>query len=270
VSKAHPLDLDGAAYAYLERVNPAILSLYARHVASRRPAPRILDVGCGCGANARALAKVSPDAYIVGIEPDPRAAELAADACTEVIRGSVEEWLRREPVEPFDVVVLSDVLEHVADPIELLRALSRTASLRAASWLISVPNYGVWYNRARTLLGMQGYSWSGLWDRTHLRFFTRASIRELLEYAGFDLLDDACSPSLVQSTAPVLRRLFDRSLSDGKHLAVADSTAYSFYRRAIEPLESSVCQAWPELLGFQIVQLARLRSRPREPSELDE
>src|SRR4029077_13282893 len=122
--------------------------------------PRILDIGCGCGANDRDFKKRTPQAHIVGIEPNPRAAELAARTCDEVFEGMLEDWLKRDVREPFDLVVLSDVLEHVADPIGFLRALSAAPSVRQAQWIISVPNYGVWYNRLRTLLGIQGYSWS--------------------------------------------------------------------------------------------------------------
>ena len=258
-SKAHPLDLGRSAYSYIERANPAIQSLYAAHFASGGSAPRILDVGCGCGANDREFKKRTPLAHIVGIEPNARAAELARVACDDVFGGMLEDWLKGGDRQPFDLVVLSDVLEHIADPIGFLRALSSAPAVREARWIISVPNYGVWYNRLRTLLGIQGYSWSGIWDRTHLRFFTRSSIRELLLYCGFELLDQASTPSLVQSAAPIIRKAFERNVSEGDHLALADSKAFAVYQKAVEPIESLVCGTWPELLALQIVHLARLR-----------
>jgi hypothetical protein len=163
--------------------------------------------------------------------------------------------------EAFDVVILSDVVEHVPDPIAFLRDLMTTEALRGALWIISVPNYAVWYNRISTLLGRQHYAWSGLWDRTHLRFYTRRSIRELLEYCGMRIVDQACTPALVQSAAPLLRRAFDRDVARGDHLALATSPAYKFYRKAVEPVESRVCALWPEFLGFQIVHATRIRDR---------
>jgi hypothetical protein len=138
-----------------------------------------------------------------------------------------------------------------------VRALQRVAAVRDATWIVSVPNYAVWYNRARTLLGRFDYAWSGLFDRTHLRFFTRASIRELLAYAGFTIVADACTPSLVQSTAPLLRSLFADDVAAGDHLALLDSPAYRAYQRFVEPVETMVCRRWPELLGFQFVTVAR-------------
>ena len=257
--KAHPLDLGRSAYSYVERANPAIQSLYAKHVAAKTATPRVLDIGCGCGANDRDFKKQTPHAHIVGIEPNARAAELARVTCDEVFEGMLEDWLKKGAREPFDVVVLSDVLEHIADPIGFLRALSSAPVVRNAQWIISVPNYGVWYNRLRTLFGLQSYSWSGIWDRTHLRFFTRRSIRELLGYCGFDLLDESSTPSLVQSAAPIIRMAFERNVSEGDHLALADSKAFAAYQKAIEPVESLVCDTWPELLALQIVHVARLR-----------
>jgi hypothetical protein len=196
---------------------------------------------------------------VTGVEPNARAAELAAQACAEVHHGDLESWLRTRPSEPFDAVILSDVLEHVADPVGFLRALGGAAPLRGAMWIISVPNYGVWYNRLRTLGGKFEYDWSGLYDRTHLRFYTRRSIRALLEYCGFEVVADRASSSLVQSMVPLLRRFFTRDVADGNHLALLDNPAYRMYRRLVEPTEVRVCQVWPELLGFQIVSVAHLR-----------
>lgn len=257
--KAIPLDLASTAYSYVERANPAIQALFARHVLPLRGDAWILDVGCGCGANARALKEQSPDVRILGVEPADRAAELARRACDEVFHGTFDEWARGAADGlRFDAVLLSDVLEHVADPIPFIRRIAAMPSLRPALWIVSVPNYAVWYNRVRTLLGIQHYSWSGLWDRTHLRFFTRRTAREALEYCGLCIVDEACTPSLVQAGAPLLRKLFERDVERGEHLALADSRAYEIYRKLIEPFESRVCELWPELLAFQVVHAARL------------
>lgn len=255
----YPLDLGRRAYTYVERPNPAILALFDEHVLSRTKAPRVLDVGCGAGANARALRARAKGAHLFGIEPNPRAAELARAVCDGVFEGFLQNWIASAEPTKFDAVVMSDVLEHIADPFDFLRALVKAAPLSDATFIVSVPNYAVWYNRARTLFGRFDYAWSGLYDRTHLRFFTRHSIRELLERAGLEIVDDACSPSIVQSAAPVLRKLFERDVAEGEHLSMSESKAFRAYRTVVEPVESAVCRAWPELLGFQIVVVARVR-----------
>ncbi|HEY1536768.1 MAG TPA: class I SAM-dependent methyltransferase, partial [Polyangiaceae bacterium] len=239
--------------------NSVLVALLERHVLSERPSARILDIGCGAGANARRIVERAPLARIVGIEPNAQAAQLARKTCHEVFEGTLEAWLASAPLGNFDSVLLSDVLEHTVDPIGFLRSLSALPNLRGAKLIVSVPNYGVWYNRLRTLAGRFEYSWSGLYDRTHLRFFTRSSLKSVLDYAGFELLDEACTPSLVQSAAPILRRFFERDVASGNHLGLGDSTAFSAYERVVEPVEKRFCKLWPELLGFQIVCVAKLR-----------
>lgn len=262
-ARAYPLDLASTAYSYVERANPAIQSLLARRVLSSREGARILDIGCGCGANARALKERSPTARVVGIEPSDQAVALARGACDEVFHGVFDAWAAGvRDGERFDAVVLSDVLEHVADPIPFVRSIAEVPCLRGALWIVSVPNYAVWYNRITTLLGVQHYAWSGLWDRTHLRFYTRRTVRELLEYCGLSVEDQACTPSLVQSSAPLLRKFFERDVERGDHLALADSAAYRIYRTFVEPAETQLCGLWPELLAFQVVLAARVGKRP--------
>jgi SAM-dependent methyltransferase len=255
---AFPLDLARTSYSYIERPNPSIQSLIGKHLIASNAEARVLDVGCGCGANAAALRKQSPGIRVVGIEPNARAAELARASCSEVFCGTLDQWAPTAGSSAFDAVVLSDVLEHIADPLAFLRNIAALPAVRPALWIISVPNYAVWYNRLKTLVGAQDYAWSGLWDRTHLRFYTRKTARALLQYCGFSIVDEACTPSIVQSTAPVLRRLFEKDVAQGDHLALADSRAYALYRDVVEPVEARFCRLWPELLGFQVVFAARL------------
>ncbi len=254
-----PLDYRATGYAYIERPNTALIDLLEAHVLGEHPSARVLDVGCGAGANARRIARIAPLARVVGVEPNPQAAALARQTCAEVFEGTLESFLEGPAPGNFDAVLLADVLEHIVDPLAFLARILAHRSLGRATLVISVPNYGVWYNRVRTLFGRFEYAWSGLYDRTHLRFFTRASLRKVLDYAGFELVADACSPSLVQSTAPLLRRFFEQDVASGNHLALGDSPAFNAYERFVEPVEKSVCRLWPELLGYQIVCVAKPR-----------
>jgi len=252
------LDLEATPYSYVERANTVLVSLVEKCLREVAGDPNILDIGCGCGGNARAIRALAPSARLVGIEPNPRAAQLASEVLDHVHKGDTQSWLTQSAGDRFDVVILADVLEHIANPMAFLRELAAAPALRHARWVISVPNYAVWYNRVRTMLGVFEYTWSGLYDRTHLRFYTRQSVQRLLKECGFEVIEDRCSPSLVQSAAPLLRRFFEKDVSDGNHLALGESPAFRVYGKAVEPIETAVCQVWPEMLGFQIVTVAAL------------
>jgi predicted TPR repeat methyltransferase len=258
MSDDYPLDLQRVAYSYLERPNRSVITMLARHVFRERPGATILDVGCGCGANARVVGSRWPQAHVIGIEPNLEAAAEARAVCERVFSGTLEEWLGSGEEGPeVDAIVLSDVLEHIADPVQWLRATASLPSLARATWIISVPNFGVWYNRLRTLSGRFDYAWSGLYDRTHLRFYTRKSIRRLLAYCGFEVVGSRGTASLVQSAAPFLRARFAEQLKSGHHLALSSSPAFRLYQRVVEPAEETLCNLWPSLLAFQIVIAAR-------------
>ena len=256
---AFPLELQENTYSYLERPNVVLTGLLDKYVLRGKPNARVLDIGCGCGANASTIRALAPGAHLVGIEPSPQAAALARKSgFDEVHEKFALPWLHESKAAPFDAVVLSDVLEHIADPVAMLKELVQAEALRDAVWVISVPNYAVWYNRVRTLLGRFSYQWSGLFDRTHLRFFTRRSIGELFAYVGLEVIEDRATPALAQSAAPLLRQLFESDLAEGNHLALEESKSYRLYSKAVQPIEIKIAQLWPELLGFQIVSVVKV------------
>ncbi len=261
LQNSFPLDLQKTGYSYLERPNVVLVSMLESQVLKHSPNARILDIGCGCGATATDVKTRYPNAHFTGVEPDLGASKLARVSMDEVFHGMLDAWLASNPQGKFDAVVLSDVIEHVVDPVAFLRQLVAHPSVQDAVFVISVPNLAVWYNRIRTLLGKFEYSWSGLFDRTHLRFYTRSSVRKVLEYVGLDVVEQRATASIVQSAAPVLRRLFDEKVEQGDHLALSESSAFKIYRRFVEPIETAACGLWPELLGFQIVSAGRIRSR---------
>jgi len=256
--KPHPLDLERTKYAYIERPNAVAIALLDRHIFSDNRSAKILDVGCGAGATARAVLAAHPEASIHGIEPDVTASELAREGGVSIFNGTFDAWAMTEPRERFDAVLLSDVVEHISDPAQFLRSLLDLEATRDALFVISVPNFAVWYNRIRTAFGRFDYAWSGLYDRTHLRFFTRGSLLAFLRYLGLRAVDVRASPSLVQPIAPLIRKLFfEDKVAAGNHLELGDWKSFQLYSKLVEPIETAVCGLWPELLGFQIVLAAR-------------
>ncbi len=144
----------------------------------------VLEVGCGAGANAPWL-RARGAATIVGIEPDEESSELAAQRFDEVHRATVEGVIA-DVAGPFDLIICADVLEHLLDPGSVLAALRQLVVEPQGSLLISIPNIRNVRALARIAVGA-GFrpEASGTFDSTHIRFFTRSNLRELLEQAGW-------------------------------------------------------------------------------------
>ena len=141
----------------------------------------VLDVGCATGSLATLLRDVR-GARVIGIEPDPVRAALAAERGIDVRVGVLSPEIT-QALGVFDVVLYVDVLEHLIDPLgELANALPLIAP--GGALIISVPNVAHWSVRWNLLRGRFNYTDTGLMDATHLRWFTRNSIIELLSKAG--------------------------------------------------------------------------------------
>ena len=143
---------------------------------------RVLDLGFGAGLLARRIRDRCR--YLAGVELDPEAAKAGAPYFDLAIEGDLLDGLRRSWEEPFDVVVAGDILEHLPDPEVALRTL-RPLVRPGGRLLISLPNIANVSVRLALLFGRFDYADRGILDRTHLRFFTWRSGRELLERAGF-------------------------------------------------------------------------------------
>ncbi len=143
----------------------------------------LLDIGCGAGGLGRALRQAGSAARLIGVEPDPALAAHAERHYDAVHRLDIERDV--VPVEPgtLDVLVYGDVLEHLRDPWGVLK---RDAALLApgGTLLVCVPNLEHWSFAARLLAGKWRYEEMGLFDRTHLRWFTRGAMQQAIEAAG--------------------------------------------------------------------------------------
>jgi trans-aconitate methyltransferase len=148
-----------------------------------RPLGRVLDVGCGRGSTGRSLREAGA-AWISGVELDPVAAADAAAVYDEVRTGAAEVELAALTGQ-FDTILLYDVLEHLGDPWELLRRLHESAA-PGARVHASVPNARHWtLLRDLAVRGTFGYTPAEHRDVTHLRWFTRKDLVELLASTGW-------------------------------------------------------------------------------------
>ena len=144
----------------------------------------VLDVGCASGYLAKTLGAFGNT--VTGVEYDPAAAAEAEPHLHRVVVADLDQVDLAEAVggDSFDVIVFGDVLEHLRDPLPSLRSARRM--LNPGGYIvISIPNIAHGDVRMSLLLGRFPYGNLGLLDNTHLRFFTRQSLQDLLTDAGF-------------------------------------------------------------------------------------
>ncbi len=148
----------------------------------------VLEVGCATGYFTKALA--GRGCKVVGMELEPLAAQQAEEWADRVVVGNVDSPGQWDLVddESFDVVTFGDVLEHLRDPLAVLRMA--VAKLKPTGFVVtSLPNVAHGDVRLSLLRGTFEYRDTGLLDRTHMRFFTLRSVRELLGEAGLVVVD---------------------------------------------------------------------------------
>lgn len=148
---------------------------------------RILDVGCSSGYLGAHLR--SRGHRVWGVEPSPQAAEAARVVLDGVFAGTLDAYLQTQDDHgDFDVVIFADVLEHMAEPADILRDCARLLSAdgRVA---VSVPNVAHGAIRGLLLEGRWMYQDLGILDRTHLRFFSRSGFIDLLDQASYAIVE---------------------------------------------------------------------------------
>ncbi|WP_185020786.1 class I SAM-dependent methyltransferase [Histidinibacterium lentulum] len=176
------------AAPYVNAGNDVVLSLVPAGVR------RILDVGCGGGDNARELRATHLGVEIVGLTHSDEEVAIARPHLDAIHVVDLDRGLTDAALEawgaPFDLLLFSHVLEHMIDPLAVLRrCLTR---LQPGGYVvIAVPNVLEWRTRAKFLGGSFVYTEHGILDRTHMRFFTYETAPDELvaPIAGLTLLE---------------------------------------------------------------------------------
>jgi spore maturation protein CgeB/thioredoxin-like negative regulator of GroEL len=147
---------------------------------------RVLDCGCGAGEFGRSL-KERGVQEVVGIEIVERACEIAKENLDQALHGSIENMDLPFEDRYFDCVVFADVLEHLVEPVDALRKVSRCLT-EDGLIVISIPNIRFWQQVQMHAEGRWKYEDAGIMDRTHLRFFCKSDLERLIEDAGLELV----------------------------------------------------------------------------------
>jgi len=141
----------------------------------------ILDIGCGKGGVARILTHRYPDVKVVGFDKyidDTFDYNSAFESFHQV---DLSHDLPLFDYSKFDLVLMLDVLEHLAEPEKILENLSKVLN-QNVNIIISLPNFHSYSNLIEIIkTGRFKYKESGILDKTHLRFYGQRDARELIE-----------------------------------------------------------------------------------------
>jgi len=175
---------------------------------------------------------------IDAVEPHPVWAEHARAYYHTVYASSIEE--AGLPVGRYPVVVCADVLEHTVDPVGVLTQLRATAT-EDAIFIISLPNVAHIAARLLLLAGRFPQMERGIFDRTHLHFYTRATAEAMLRDAGLQVIRARPTPVPIEQIWP----------ADGSPALL----------RAIMLAQRAGLLLAPALFGFQWIFVARPAGR---------
>ena len=208
---------------------------YSSHALLLREFPRqadgrrVLDIGCAGGYLAEILAQRGFS--VTGIDlpgtPHPSGMQFVAadlDRGLPALDGC------------FEYIICADVLEHLRQPERLLREC-RERLAPGGALIASLPNSGHAYFRGQVLMGRFPQHDRGLFDRTHVQFYTWHGWVDLLARAGFLIETLHCSGVPVGLALPKWEG--------------------SVWVRALERLSYESARAWKNLFAYQFIVRAR-------------
>lgn len=163
---------------------PYLAPAVTRLISPITPSTRLLDIGCGNGFFAGPLAG---RCQIVGIDPSEEGIALARQRFPEARwerLTAVPEILELLDTEPFDFVLSVEVIEHVYLP-RLWAAACFSALKPGGRMVCTTPYHGYLKNLTLSLTDSWDSHISPLWDGGHIKFWSKRTLRLLLEEAGF-------------------------------------------------------------------------------------
>lgn len=151
----------------------------------------VLDLGCGDGLVAEELKSQAARRRITGVDTlaSPSRRQALDEYITHDLDQPPESLIPKLGGARYDTVLLLDTLEHLKSPEKLLTASSELLK-PGGRVIVSVPNVANFYVRLNLLAGRFNYQSRGILDRTHLRFFTRRTAREMIAASGYRILKE--------------------------------------------------------------------------------
>lgn len=148
----------------------------------------VLDVGCWNGSLGKALIK-EKKCIVDGIDANK-------NGLTQARKSGYRNTYLKDlnnmsgldiEKEEYDYIIFADVLEHILHPEEILSYYSRFLKT-SGSVIVSLPNIGFVLFRVKHLFGQFDYKEVGVMDKTHLKFYTLKTMKDLFLRTGFHVV----------------------------------------------------------------------------------
>jgi SAM-dependent methyltransferase len=199
----HAFEFTAENYGLAHRVRSRLEARRVLSYSRRLPDDaRILDIGCGDGFHMRLLREYGkPTWRLEGVDTSDRAVMAARDSGLQVHLGTVEQ--AHLPESAYDLVLLIATIEHVGNPLGVMRAAVRL--LRPGGWAVVITD-----NTATLdfrLFG--GRHWGGYHFPRHWNLFDKRSLGTLAEQAGLEVVELGTVLSPVNWVYSIRNRLVD-------------------------------------------------------------
>ena len=240
---------------------------------------RVVDFGCYTGGVAAVLAERG--CTVTGIEIDAEAAEEARKVCDKVIVADLDTLDLAAALgdEKYDVGLFGDVIEHLKDPRSALVGM-RQALAPGGYVVLSVPNVAHASVRLALLRGQFDYEDTGILDATHLRFYTRESIADLLESCGY-LVDVMDWVDMKVSEEQLHEALDPLGLSNMAEVAKAfsewEAVAFQYIVKAVPATEEALVERLSDekvkaeqqlkVLELEVTELRKMKENQQKMEE---
>lgn len=149
----------------------------------------VLDIGCARGYLGRLL-KDKGAFRVEGVDISEGALVEANKVLDQTYAFDLEgEWPEELKAKKFDVIIMAEVLEHVFDPVKVLKNVKRVLK-DDGSIIITTPNFMTWTNRIKFIFGNFRYQDQGMFDFGHIRWFTYEYLKNVLRESGLKIIEE--------------------------------------------------------------------------------
>jgi 2-polyprenyl-3-methyl-5-hydroxy-6-metoxy-1,4-benzoquinol methylase len=237
------------SYPYQPEINHVAFDLVSKVMKDKKEVKNILDVGCGYGLLSKELKKTFPKLDFYGIEHSKEASR-SSQKILKLLQCNIEDIAlikRKLKTQKFDVIIFSDVLEHLYDPVDIIKSYQSFLD-QDGTIVVTVPNIANIFSRLALLFGYFNYSETGVMDKTHIRFFNKQNLRQLAKESNLQIVAQKYDSILVRWFVPFIK-IFIVNKGSGH---ILDSKLYQFYFKYLRPIEEVFSTLLPSLFAFRL------------------